>query len=173
MISIGQLTSVALISPIDSKPSLREAFVLLLVARPIHPILVIVTGNLGGESVRTLPILFVVFFCGLMQTQPAFSQDPYLEKALGNVREYFQSVSPVELAKAQAVMSLFGSYDKPIDGRWGPGTEIAFEKNLKTYTAIGGSGPDWGVNAPSDTPRFLTWIEAATHSAMTGSEFPD
>lgn len=122
---------------------------------------------------RSRLTLIVMLFCGSLQPQPAMSQDQYLDQALKYVHQYFESVSPVDLAKAQAVLSLSGHYRLSTDGKWGPGTKIAFEQMLKTYTAIGGSGPDWGVNSRQDTARFLNWMDTAANAYLTGSEFPD
>ncbi len=127
---------------------------------------------------RSLSIVLFVVLWGVGSLQPAFSEQSderqsYLEQALNNVRVYFLTVSPVDLAKAQGVLALSGHYRLTVDGKWGPGTEKAFEKMLDTYTAIGGSGPDWGVNSPSDTDRFLDWMDQAAHAHLTGGEFPD
>lgn len=122
---------------------------------------------------RSILIMIVVAVCGFLPPQSALSEDLTVDRELRNVRTYFRSATPVQIAKAQAVLSLSGHYRYPADGKWGPITERAFEKMLDTYIAIGGDGPDWGVNSPADTKRFLSWMDQAANAYLTGTEFPD
>lgn len=122
---------------------------------------------------RLMLIMIVVMSCGLVAPQSASSEDLSVDRELQNVRTYFQSATPVQLAKAQAVLSLSGHYRHPADGQWGPLTERAFEKMLLTYITIGGDGPEWGVNSPADTKRLLNWMDQAANAYLNDGEFPD
>lgn len=122
---------------------------------------------------RFFLIMIAVLSCGFVASPSVSSEELSVDRELQNVRTYFQSARPVDLAKTQAVLSLSGHYRYPADGKWGPLTEGAFERLLVTYIAIGGDGPNWGVNSPSDTLRFLNWMDQAANAYLTGGEFPD
>jgi hypothetical protein len=95
-----------------------------------------------------------------------------VSKELRNVKAYFKQ-NPSELRAAQQHLKTMGAYAGKADGRWGAGTERAFKNVLENYIAIGGRGSDWGVNKPSDTRRFVTWIASANHANETGTDYPD
>jgi len=88
-------------------------------------------------------------------------------KELANVRTFFSRGNETLLAATQALITV------DPDGRWGPKTSAAFQRNLEAYVVIGGRGSDWGVNNPSDTERFIRWLAQAKFANETGAEYPD
>lgn len=95
-----------------------------------------------------------------------------VEQELRNVRAYF-TAQPKRLRNAQGLLQSLGFYGGAANGKWNKATEAAFRTALKQYIAIGGNGPDWGVNQPGDTPRFVQWLDTAARANATGTDYPD
>jgi hypothetical protein len=58
-------------------------------------------------------------------------------------------------------------------GVWDLETEARFADLLRTYHAIGGVGPDWGVRTTDDVPRFIRWVIETDYTTTMGIEVPD
>jgi hypothetical protein len=96
-----------------------------------------------------------------------------LTKEVRNVEAW---VSDNKRRTSELQLLLFRSYPPyagKIDGVVGAQTRQVLCEVMKTYIAIGGSGPDWGVNQPKDADRFIEWLYAALIATETGGEFPD
>lgn len=126
------------------------------------------------------------YFAANRESSPepdAFFDDPdlppginYLDKGVLLIEAYFDQVPERELFSSQATLSAwYEGYSLSLDGKWGPQTENVFREIFDMYTAIGGNGPEWGVNSVADVPRFLSWIEDAAYANNNPDrvEFPD
>ena len=93
-------------------------------------------------------------------------------RELRNVRAVLET-NREKLTNVQLILVRMKEYTGPIDGKWTKRTEESIRRVLDTYIAIGGRGPDWGINNKRDVDRFIKWLYAALESLETGSEFPD
>lgn len=120
--------------------------------------------------------VIVVAIC--LATTQASAQDEtcssgYFLESMGHIETHFQN-QPARLFQTQMLLRdwLRRSNLEP-DGVWGPMTRATLCKVFSTYTAIGGTGPDWGVNSAQSAAEFENWILHATFASVTGGEFPD
>jgi len=93
-------------------------------------------------------------------------------RELRNVRVALET-NREKLNNVQLILARMKLYTGPIDGKWTKTTEDSIRGALETYIAIGGRGPDWGINNKRDVDRFIKWLYAALESGETGNEFPD
>lgn len=97
----------------------------------------------------------------------------YFLESMGYIETYFQN-EPARLFQTQLLLRDWLKLPKlKPDGVWGPMTRSTLCKTFATYTAIGGSGPGWGVTSPGSVAEFESWILSATFASLTGGEFPD
>ena len=89
------------------------------------------------------------------------------------IRSYFAAKGRPALVRAQSLLAAYGAYNGNLDGVWGDQTAAAFNAVLQRYIAIGGDDSDWGITAPTQTPRLLDWIAEAASATANGTEYPD
>ena len=89
-----------------------------------------------------------------------------------NVEQFIKN-KPQKISELQLLLTKMGDYSGKIDGQFGQETATSVCEVVKTYIAIGGKDPDWGINRVSDVPRFISWLYTAMIANETGGEFPD
>lgn len=103
---------------------------------------------------------------------PAQEVDGMVAHSLDQIERYYQLYGASRLVRAQVLFAEYGSYDGPLDGRWGAGTSAAFRNVIETRIAIGGY--EWGgVHGPEDVPAALDWVGAVILANGGYGDMPD